>query len=275
VPSKAILGRFLPVMGQHIGSKREADSQQNAHFGIRSTVRYYLPYGRSVAAIVCRAFTAWKAVPRMLKLATLVYVRRSGQTLMLHRVKKSGDIHYGKWNGLGGKFEPGESPEACAIREVREESGLTLHNPELRGVLTFPQFRSGEDWYVFVYVAHSFSGTQIHSTEGQLAWIDDERLLDLPLWPGDRIFLPWLQQKRFFSGRFFYANGDLTAHEVVFYPFDREERSPQQPSSRNNGPEAAAPIDDSSCWLCGASVTRHQCKIVCTVCGFRRDCSDP
>jgi len=211
----------------------------------------------------------------MLKLATLVYIRRPGQTLMLHRIKKVGDIHRGKWNGLGGKFEPGESPEACAIREVREESGLTISNPELRGFLTFPPFRPGEDWYAFVYVARNFSGTLIDSAEGELAWIDDEQLLDLPLWPGDRVFLPWLEQDRFFSGRFFYENGNLIAHEVVFYPLDPAGLATQHVSRRANSSDAAGSADDTSCWVCGAAVIKHHCKIICIVCGFRRDCSDP
>lgn len=199
----------------------------------------------------------------MLKLATLVYVKRPGQTLMLHRIKRAGDMHQGKWNGLGGKFEPGESPEACAIREVYEESGLTIWRPELRGVLTFPNFRAGEDWYAFVFVARTFSGKLIDSTEGILRWIDDADLLKLPLWEGDRIFLPWLEQERFFSGRFVYEDGRLRHHEVVFYPV---EHAP---------PPASADTDDESCWLCGGAVIQRNCKIICTVCGFRRDCSDP
>jgi 8-oxo-dGTP diphosphatase len=223
----------------------------------------------------------------MLILATLVYVKRPGQTLMLHCIKRAGDMHQGKWNGLGGKFEPGESPEMCAIREVYEESGLTIHNPALRGILTFPDFRSGEDWYAFVFVARTFSGTLIDSTEGVLQWIDDDRLLDLPLWEGDRIFLPWLDQERFFSGRFVYENGRLCSHEVAFYPTmqEAEVASPKptahiQPTDWKDSasPQPSplyTPEDDGSCWVCGGAVVKHHCKITCTVCGFRRDCSDP
>ena len=154
----------------------------------------------------------------MLKLATLVYVKRPGQTLMIHRVKKANDMHAGKWNGLGGKFEPGETPEACAIREIYEESGLRLVQPEWRGLLTFPGFRADEDWYAFVFVARNFSGTLIDSNEGDLAWIDDDKLLDLPLWDGDRIFIPWLDGDRFFSAKFVYVDGRFVEHDVVFYP---------------------------------------------------------
>jgi 8-oxo-dGTP diphosphatase len=154
----------------------------------------------------------------MLKLATLVYVKRPGQTLMIHRVKKANDMHAGKWNGLGGKFEPGETPEACAIREIYEESGLRIEQPEWRGLLTFPGFRAGEDWYAFVFVARHFSGTLIDSSEGVLAWIDDDKLLDLPLWEGDRIFIPWLDGNRFFSAKFVYVDGQYVDHDVIFYP---------------------------------------------------------
>lgn len=152
-----------------------------------------------------------------MKLATLCYVRRNGQTLMLHRIKKANDMHAGKWNGLGGKLEAGETPEECAIREIREESGLTVRNPRLRGVLTFPAFSNDEDWYACVFTATEFTGELIDSPEGVLAWVDDEKLLDLNLWEGDRIFLPWLTQDAFFSGKFEYVDGSLARHDVVFY----------------------------------------------------------
>ena len=90
-------------------------------------------------------------------LATLCYIKKDGRTLMVHRNKKPNDMHAGKWNGLGGKFEPGESPEECIIREVREESGLQIRNPKLHGLLMFPDFK-GDDWYVFVFTSSEFDG---------------------------------------------------------------------------------------------------------------------
>lgn len=149
--------------------------------------------------------------------ATLCYVRAGGRTLMLHRNKKEGDAHRGKWNGLGGKFEAGESPEDCVRREVLEESGLTLLDPRLRGVLSFPGFRPGEDWLVFVYTATKFTGTLGVCAEGELEWIDDARLLDRPLWEGDRVFLPWLDGERFFSAKFVYRDGRLVERDERFY----------------------------------------------------------
>jgi 8-oxo-dGTP diphosphatase len=152
------------------------------------------------------------------KLGTLVYLKRDGRTLMIHRIRKKNDIHWGKWNTLGGKLEPGETPEECAVREVFEESGLTVRNPVMRGMLTFPAFDGEEDWYVFVMVATDFSGDPVESSpEGDLAWIEDGRLAGLELWEGDRIFMDWLDDGRFFSGKLEYDGGGLVAHSVVFH----------------------------------------------------------
>ena len=152
-----------------------------------------------------------------MKLATLCYVKANGKTLMIHRVKKADDMHQGKWNGLGGKLDQGETPEECVIREVYEESGLRISKPLLKGVLTFPKFARDEDWYAFIFVAHQFVGHLIDSNEGVLRWIKDEQLLDLELWEGDRIFIPWLERPGFFSGKFIYQAGKLVDHSVVFY----------------------------------------------------------
>jgi 8-oxo-dGTP diphosphatase len=149
--------------------------------------------------------------------ATLCYVRSGGKTLMLHRNKKEGDVHRGKWNGLGGKLDAGESPEDCVVRELREESGLAIQEPRLRGVLTFPAFKPGEDWLVFVYTAERFEGTLGPCAEGDLEWVPDAKISSLPLWEGDRIFLPWLDAGKFFSGKFVYRDGRLVSHEASFY----------------------------------------------------------
>lgn len=152
-----------------------------------------------------------------MKLATLCYLTRNGRTLMLHRVKKQDDVHEGKWNGLGGKFEPGESPEDCVKREILEEAGLKIKSPRLKGVLTFPDFAKGEDWYVFVFTASRFTGRLLDSDEGNLAWIKNKDLLKLNLWEGDRVFLPLLRKRGHFSGKFHYRNGRLAAYSVEKY----------------------------------------------------------
>lgn len=150
-------------------------------------------------------------------LATLCYVKRDGHTLMVYRNKKANDIHEGKWNGLGGKFEAGESPEACVIREVHEESGLSLQHPKLCGLIMFPNFK-GHDWYVFVFTATEFSGDLIDSPEGQLEWIKDEELTRLKLWESDHIFFPWIQKGEFFSAKFVYEGDKMHRYEVRFHP---------------------------------------------------------
>ncbi|MDA8242815.1 MAG: 8-oxo-dGTP diphosphatase [Elusimicrobia bacterium] len=152
-----------------------------------------------------------------MKLATLCYVRRNGRTLMLHRTKKKDDVHEGKWNGLGGKLERGESPEECVAREVLEESGLRIEAPVLKGVLTFPDFAKGEDWYVFVFAASRFGGRLTDSPEGELRWIPDRGLLKLNLWEGDRVFLPLLRRRGHFSGKFHYRGGRLVKYSVEKY----------------------------------------------------------
>lgn len=152
-----------------------------------------------------------------MKLATLCYVRHGQQTLMVHRVKKANDMHQGKWNGLGGKLEPGESPEDCARREILEESGLEVKDLTWKGILTFPGFSNDEDWYAFVFVATVRDGALIESPEGDLRWIDNGKLLELNLWEGDQIFLPWLDRPGMFSGKFTYSDGRLVNHSVMFY----------------------------------------------------------
>jgi 8-oxo-dGTP diphosphatase len=149
-------------------------------------------------------------------LATLCYVKQDGKTLMVYRNKKLNDIHEGKWNGLGGKFEDGETPEECVRREVREEAGLIIQNPRMHGLLMFPKFK-GNDWYVFVFTATDFSGELIESPECRLEWIDDDRFAELNLWESDRIFLPWLEEGKFFSARFEYAGDVMQEYSVSFY----------------------------------------------------------
>jgi 8-oxo-dGTP diphosphatase len=149
-------------------------------------------------------------------LATLCYIKHNGNTLMVYRNKKANDIHEGKWNGLGGKFEAGETPEECVIREVLEESGLSVQNPRLRGLLMFPKFK-GNDWYVFVFTATEFTGELIDSPEGSLDWIPDEKILDLNLWESDHIFMPWIQAGKFFSAKFDYEGDKMRGHHVVFH----------------------------------------------------------
>ena len=149
-------------------------------------------------------------------LATLCYLKHEGQTLMIHRTKRKDDIHAGKWNGLGGKFEPGESPEQCVIREIREESGLAIVDPKLCGLLVFTGFK-GNDWYVFVFTAGQFSGEMRENEEGYLKWIPEAEMESLALWPSDPIFLAWIREGKFFSAKFSYEGDEMKGYEAAFY----------------------------------------------------------
>lgn len=135
---------------------------------------------------------------------------------LVYRNKKPNDIHEGKWNGLGGKFEAGETPEECVTREILEESGLAIRKPKLCGLLMFPNFKSS-DWYVFVFTATDFTGELIDSPEGRLEWIPDERMSGLNLWESDHIFMSWIQQGKFFSAKFEYQGDKMQGYDVVFY----------------------------------------------------------
>lgn len=152
-----------------------------------------------------------------MKLATLCYIKQNGKTLMLHRVKKIGDYHKGKYNGIGGKFEEGESPENCAIREIFEETGLRAKSLKLRGMITFPMFDMVDDWYTFIYTVDEFEGHITECNEGNLYWIDDDKILDLNLWEGDKVFLKWLDSDKIFSAKFIYENGEFKDYTVNFY----------------------------------------------------------
>ena len=152
-----------------------------------------------------------------MKISTLCYIRNRHQTLMLHRIKKKNDIHQDKWNGLGGKLIAGESPEECIKREVLEESGVIIKDPKLHGIITFPKFDGFDDWLVFVYSSDKFEGELIDSDEGELEWINNDVLFDLNLWEGDKVFIPWLSQEKFFSAKFIYKKKKLADYSVIFY----------------------------------------------------------
>jgi 8-oxo-dGTP diphosphatase len=151
-----------------------------------------------------------------MKLATLCYVKNNAHTLMIHRIKRDNDIHAGKWNGLGGKLEAGESPEECVIREVYEESGLEISNPKYQGLLIFTDF-ANDDWYVWVFTAREFTGDLIESNEGYLKWIPDTEISTLPLWESDAIFMSWIEENRLFSAKFRYAGDKMLGYDVAFY----------------------------------------------------------
>lgn len=149
-----------------------------------------------------------------MKNTTLCYIECGDEYLMLHRVKKENDENKDKWIGVGGKFKDGESPEDCVLREVREETGLTLTEYRYRGIVTFVSDRY-ETEYMHLFTASRFEGTQTECEEGELAWIKKDALYELTLWEGDRIFLRLLQENRpFFSLKLCYQ-GDALQSAVL------------------------------------------------------------
>ena len=128
---------------------------------------------------------------------------------MLHRVKKENDENHDKWIGIGGKFENGESPDECMLREMREETGLTALSWRARGIVTFVSDEWGTE-YMHLFTCDRFSGTVKDCDEGVLEWIDKSRLLSLPIWEGDKIFLRLLDEGApFFLLKLCYKGDEL------------------------------------------------------------------
>lgn len=151
----------------------------------------------------------------MERLSTLCYIEKDGKYLMLHRTVKENDVNKDKWIGVGGHFEYGESPEECLLREVREETGYTLISWRYRGIVTFVY---GEDVveYMSLYTADGFEGTPIPCDEGELEWVEKEKISDLELWTGDKIFFRLLEEEReFFSLKLVYDRKDTLLYAAL------------------------------------------------------------
>jgi len=179
---------------------------------------------------------------------TLCYIEQDGKYLMLHRVKKKNDINHDKWIGIGGKFEELESPEDCLFREVREETGLTLTRWRYRGIVTFVADKDPQ--FMHLYTADGFTGRIKTCDEGNLEWIDKHRLLELPIWEGDKIFLRLLEEDApFFSLKLVYEGDTLVSAVLDGVPMELSGTS-GRPSPTNN-PEKE-PLLISAC-LMGAA----------------------
>lgn len=145
----------------------------------------------------------------LLKSTTLCYIEKDGAYLMLHRTKKENDENRDKWIGIGGKFEERESPEDCLLREVLEETGLTLTAWRYRGIVTFVSDQYGTE-YMHLFTASGFSGELKDCDEGELAWLPVGDVMSLPMWEGDRIFLQLLRtDEPFFSLKLSYEGESL------------------------------------------------------------------
>ena len=145
-----------------------------------------------------------------MKMTTLCYLERKDEYLMLHRTKKENDENHDKWIGVGGKFEAGESPEDCMHREIFEETGLTVTDYRYRGIVTFVS-DIYETEYMHLFTVTNWTGEARECDEGELAWIKKQKLFDLTMWEGDRIFLKLLQEDApFFSLKLTYRGDKLT-----------------------------------------------------------------
>jgi len=178
---------------------------------------------------------------------TLCYIEQDGKYLMLHRVKKKNDINHDKWIGIGGKFEELESPEDCLFREVREETGLTLTRWRYRGIVTFVAEKDPQ--FMHLYTADGFTGQIKTCDEGNLEWIDKHKLLELPIWEGDKIFLGLLEEDApFFSLKLVYEGDTLISAVLDGVPMDLVGAArcgrPQERTTDNGRPHRAAPTDN-------------------------------
>ena len=146
---------------------------------------------------------------------TLCYITRGDEVLMLHRVKKKNDVNQDKWIGVGGKFEGEESPDECLLREVREETGLTLTQWKCRGIVTFLTNGPWDGEYMYLFTADAFEGQLKDCDEGELCWVSKAFLRDLPKWEGDDIFLKLLwEDAPFFLLKLRY-DGDTLVEAVL------------------------------------------------------------
>lgn len=153
-----------------------------------------------------------------MQITTLCYIEQDGKYLMLHRTKKKHDINENKWIGVGGHAEGTEGPEECLLREVKEETGLTLTSYRFRALITFISDQQ-EPEMMCLFTADDFTGELITCNEGELVWVDKKDVPKLPTWEGDAIFLERLlaDEKRFFTLRLVYEGDKLVEKSTKFY----------------------------------------------------------
>lgn len=153
-------------------------------------------------------------------LTTLCYIEKDGAYLMLHRIKKANDLNHDKWVGIGGKFELNETPEECLLREVFEETGLTLTSYRFRGIVTFLSDEWGSE-YMHLFTADAFCGEMLDSdacNEGELVWVPKQEVFSLPIWEGDKIFFRLLEQDQgFFTLKLRYEGDELKEYQMQIY----------------------------------------------------------
>lgn len=156
---------------------------------------------------------------------TLCYIEKDEKYLMLHRTKKKKDVNAGKWIGVGGKVEEGETLTQCLVREIKEETGLTAKQYRFRGIVVF-HFNEEAPLYMYVYTCHVFSGELQECEEGELKWVKKKDLFQLNLWEGDKIFLPLIQEENPLFHLILHYKDDvlLRYHLEMKEEFSNEER---------------------------------------------------
>ncbi len=151
---------------------------------------------------------------------SLCYIENDkGEYLMLHRVKKKNDVNHDKWIGVGGKFEDGESPEECVLRETLEETGLTLTDYRFRGIITFLS-QGWETEYIHLFTATGYTGTLLECDEGDLEWVPKSEVENLPIWEGDKIFFRLIADP---DSPFFSLKMSYQGDELVYAALDGKE----------------------------------------------------
>ncbi len=151
-----------------------------------------------------------------MKNTTVCYIEKSGRYLMLHRTKKKNDTNSGKWIGIGGKIEKGETPAECIMREVKEETGLLLIKPLYRGIIHFVS-DVFESETMHLFTADEFEGSITECDEGDLKWIDKRKLSEYPMWEGDALFLKQIEENSdFFELTLIYKGDKLSSHKLKF-----------------------------------------------------------
>ena len=150
-----------------------------------------------------------------MKNTALCYIEKNGAYLMLHRTKKENDMNKDKWLGIGGKFENGESPHDCIIREIKEETALTPKRVCYRGIITFVSDEYGTE-YMHLFTCDEFFGEiKKNCDEGDLCWINKKKIKELPIWEGDKIFFDLLEkEERFFSLKLIYNKDKLKEYKI-------------------------------------------------------------
>lgn len=148
-----------------------------------------------------------------MQLTSLIYLQKEHQTLFLLRNKKKDDINSGKWIGIGGKLEAGETVLDCAKRETYEETHYTMHSARFVGTVTFCDVKNHYEEMMFLFTSEDFSGECSSCDEGELFWIDNDKISSLSMWEADPYFLAWLKDDRVHCGKAIYEGDHLVRFE--------------------------------------------------------------